>query len=178
MTHAADDAAFEALYAAHYEDLLRYALRRVAQPADAADVVAETWTVAWRRRAGLPPADEQRLWLFGVARKVLANQRRGRLRQQRLADKLRDELAKRTSHSPVDHPVTSALQSLSRDDQDLLAMQTWEGLSADEMATVLRCSSGTARVRLHRARARLRVALIAHGYPDETAMPSMAEETR
>lgn len=80
---------FEALYSAHYDALLRYALRRVADPADAADVVAETWTVAWRRRTQLPGGDADRLWLFGVARRVLANQRRGQLRRSQLTDRLR-----------------------------------------------------------------------------------------
>ena len=78
-----DDGAFEELYAAQYGDLLRYALRRVQEPADAADVVAETWVIAWRRRGDLPPNSERRLWLFGVARRVLANQRRGQLRRSR-----------------------------------------------------------------------------------------------
>jgi RNA polymerase sigma factor (sigma-70 family) len=173
--------AFELLYHAHYADLLRYTLRRVDQPADAADVLAETWIVAWRRRHELPKGGEQRLWLFGVARKVLANQRRGRVRHQRLADKLRSELSDRPGWQPDDHPVTRALHSLSPADQDLLAMQAWEGLSAEEMAAVLGCKAGAARVRLHRARGRLREALISQGFSqelDDEAMPSMAKEIR
>lgn len=177
MRAAADDNGFERLYAAHYEDLLRYALRRVANPADAADVVAETWAVAWRRRDRMPGHDEQRLWLFGVARKVLANQRRGRLRQHRLADKLRGELAeRRLEPDPGEHPVLIAMRTLAPADQDLLAMQAWEGLSSEEMAALLGCRPAAVRVRLHRARQRLRTALVAHGYPDRT--PILAEETR
>lgn len=153
------DGGFEALYAAHYDDLYRFALRRVTEPADAADVIAETWVVAWRRRAELPPGAEQRLWLFGVARRVLANHRRGELRRSRLADRLRDEVARTAPTVDPDTPVLRGLARLSPADRDLLAMQAWEELTAGEIAVVLGCSSATVRVRLHRARARLRSVL-------------------
>ena len=177
-----EDTGFEALYAAHYDDLLRYALRRVEQAADAADVVGETWTVAWRRRDSLPPLEQQRLWLFGVARRVLANQRRGRFRQNRLADKLREELVETWRPTPsAEGPVTDALRSLSSRDRDVLALSAWEGLRADEIAIVVGCSPAAARVRLHRARGRLRTALAAWGYPEDHTKPAalrVAEENR
>ncbi|HEY3140934.1 MAG TPA: sigma factor, partial [Acidimicrobiales bacterium] len=75
---------FEELYRAQVRSLLAYALRRVDHPEQAADVVAETMLVAWRRLDQVPPGDEARLWLFGVARRVLANQRRGSARRDRL----------------------------------------------------------------------------------------------
>lgn len=68
---------FRRVYLEHFEPLLAYALRRVAHPEDAADVVAETFLVAWRRRHDIPADDEARLWLYGVARRVLANHHRG-----------------------------------------------------------------------------------------------------
>ena len=55
----------------------RYALRRVDAPEDAADVVAETFLVAWRRFGEVPVDDGARLWLYATARQVIANQRRG-----------------------------------------------------------------------------------------------------
>jgi RNA polymerase sigma-70 factor (ECF subfamily) len=175
-----DDSAFEALFEAHYDDLLRYALRRVEQPADAADVVGETWTVAWRRRQNLPPLEEHRLWLFGVARRVLANQRRGRLRQSRLATKLREEIVEEWQPEPsADGPVTEALRALAPHDRDVLALSAWEGLRAEEIANVVGCSPAAARVRLHRARRRLRAALAARGYPEDHPKPAtlrVAEE--
>lgn len=108
-----DNGDFEATYAAQYDALLRYALRRVTDPADAADVVAETWTVAWRRRAELPGGNENRLWLFGVARRVLTNQRRGQQRRSQLTDRMRSELRTTSLPSPVpESPVSSALARL------------------------------------------------------------------
>src|SRR5262249_27147731 len=82
------------LYADHGRDVLAYALRRSASPEDAADAVAETFLVAWRRLADLPVGDEAPLWLYGVARRVLANQRRGERRRVRLAEQLRAELSR------------------------------------------------------------------------------------
>jgi RNA polymerase sigma factor (sigma-70 family) len=154
--------AFGALYAAHYDDLLRYALRRVEQPADAADVVAETWAVAWRRRHDLPPAHELRLWLFGTARRVLANHRRGRLRQSQLADKLKQALDLRTASENVQGPddrVRQALSRLPERDREVLFLSAWEDLPPEDIARVLGCTAASARVRLHRARSRFKAAL-------------------
>src|SRR5262249_25660963 len=79
---------FEALYAAHGRAILGSALRRVSRPADAADVVAEPFLVAWRRLDDVPPGAEARPWLSGVARRTLANHRRGERRRQRLGQRL------------------------------------------------------------------------------------------
>jgi RNA polymerase sigma factor (sigma-70 family) len=80
-----DDAAFRELFDAHLADVWRYARRRCATSADADDVAGETFAVAWRRRAALPPGEgDARLWLLGTARRVLANQRRSQNRQHRL----------------------------------------------------------------------------------------------
>lgn len=91
MTEAVNEGedSFRSLFAGHSRALLGYALRRVSEPADAADVVAETFLVAWRRLDDVPTGSDARLWLFGTARRVLANQRRGALRRSRLADRLR-----------------------------------------------------------------------------------------
>lgn len=163
---------FEALYRAHFDDLLSYAIRRVREPSDAADIVAETMTVAWRRRADLPPNDEQRLWLFGVARNILANQRRREVRRSQLAKRLRDELEhhQQQNEPADDSPVLAALRRLSIKDQDLLGLHAWEGLRPEEIAVVLGCTPVAARVRLHRARQRLRNAL---DTPEgDTALPA------
>jgi DNA-directed RNA polymerase specialized sigma24 family protein len=66
------EARFEGLYAAHGRAVLAYAARRTPDAQDAADIVADTFLVAWRRLDEVPAAQEARLWLYGVARKVLA----------------------------------------------------------------------------------------------------------
>ena len=76
------------VYERYAADIAAYALRRSAA-ADAADVVADTFLVAWRRRGDIPAEPKTLPWLYGVARRVLANQRRSRNRRTRLHDRLR-----------------------------------------------------------------------------------------
>jgi RNA polymerase sigma-70 factor (ECF subfamily) len=148
-----DDAAFEELYNATNDDLLRYFLRRVQQPADAADLLADVFVVAWRHRE--QAHDDARLWLFGVARKVLAGYRRGKHAQNALADRLRQQVVEQYEPSLDDLHVRELLARLSRSDRELIELVLYDQLTAAELATVLDKNPGTVRVRLHRARQRL-----------------------
>lgn len=158
---------FTAVYAAAYKPLLGYALRRCDTPEDAADVVAETFAIAWRRAADIPAGDQARLWLYGVAHRVLANQRRGARRNTIKAAALRAELAAGTTPRPAPEPdgpaVADVFRALPDRDRELLALVAWEGLSNPEIATVLGCSRNAVSIRLHRARKRFARALRAAG---------------
>ena len=152
---------FENLYRSCYQDLLGYALRRVDQPQDAADVVADTFLVAWRRLEEIP-ADRARPWLFGVARHVMANRHRTDRRQAGLAERLRRHLSQATVLPPdVPASLGAAFATLPDGDREVLRLVAWEGLSADDLAVTLDCSVNAARIRLHRARKRLADALTA-----------------
>jgi RNA polymerase sigma factor (sigma-70 family) len=157
---------FEALYAAHHPHVFGYVMRRCERPDDAADAIAETFLVAWRRLDDAPSGEQLRLWLYGVARRVLANQRRGERRRVALADRLRSDLAVHSLTSPASDAATNnvdrlraALSTLSPNDRELLTLEAWEELSSQQIAKVLACSSAAARTRLHRARRRLQRAL-------------------
>lgn len=154
---------FRKLYAEHRGEILAYALRRVADPEDAADVLAETFLVAWRRLDDLPPQGQARFWLIGVARRALSNQRRGENRRSKLVERLRTELAVDLGRMRVESPdggdVLAALATLDPADEELLRLNAWEGLEPSEAARVLGISSVAARSRLHRARRRLRLVL-------------------
>ncbi|GAA4934992.1 RNA polymerase sigma factor [Actinoplanes utahensis] len=152
---------FRHVYASNFPALLAYASRRVDQHADASDVVAETFLVAWRRSGDLPPDDEIRLWLYGVARRVLANHHRGGTRRERLGERLRQRITAVVSRDPASEvpqrlAVRAALARLDEPDRELIMLTTWEGLQPREAADVLGISAGAARTRLSRARARLR----------------------
>jgi RNA polymerase sigma factor (sigma-70 family) len=151
---------FEEIYAAQYSDILAYVRRRTDSPDDAADALAETFTIAWRRVADIPSGGGARLWLYGVARRVLANGRRAQSRRGELVERLGAQLALWTESAGTasdDHldDVREALRRLADDDREVLCLAIWEGLSSEEIATVLGCSSGAVRLRLHRARKRL-----------------------
>jgi RNA polymerase sigma factor (sigma-70 family) len=152
---------FSALFERTHVALLGYAVRRVADPADAADVVAETFLVAWRRLEDVPVGEQARPWLFGVARRVLANHYRGERRRVALADRLRDSLHEAVPPPEVREPtaVERALDRLPDDDRELLRLLAWEELAREEIAVAMGLTRGAVRVRLHRARTKLKQAM-------------------
>jgi RNA polymerase sigma-70 factor (ECF subfamily) len=151
---------FSRLYREQGWAILAYALRRVEDREDAADVVAETFLIAWRRLAEVPAGTEARLWLYAVARRTIANLHRSERRRTRLggrlAESLRTELATQPTRDGEAAEALRAVGELGDEDRELLLLVAWEGLSPSEAAKVLSISSLAARSRLHRARRRLR----------------------
>jgi RNA polymerase sigma-70 factor (ECF subfamily) len=149
------DDAFDALVRASYDDLLRFAVRRVGSD-DAADVLSDVFLIAWRRWTELPDRVD-RLWLFGVAGNVIANQRRGELRRRRLALRLVTEAPRAVvaPHTGRSDALRAALATLPPAEREALMLTEWDGFDAGEAARVAGCSRATFRVRLHRARRRL-----------------------
>jgi RNA polymerase sigma factor (sigma-70 family) len=153
-------AQFAALFNAHFDSLLAYTRRRTPQLADAEDAVAETYVVAWRRFAELPAdTQEQRLWLFGVAYRVIANQRRAAGRRFQLTDRLKAALLSPSRPPAALAAVTDVLATLGDGDQEILRLAAWEGLSHGEIGQVLGITPNAAAIRLHRARRRLENAM-------------------
>jgi RNA polymerase sigma-70 factor (ECF subfamily) len=154
---------FEAAYRELYAPICGYVLRRVREPEDAAEAIAETFATLWRRFDNCPRGDELRPWLFGVARRVVANQRRGERRRTALGERLVANIDRASAHAngAVDDTtaLTRAFASLSDSDRELLSLVAWEGLTRDELAVTLGTSRAVVRLRLHRARKRLRDAL-------------------
>ncbi|TDE01045.1 RNA polymerase sigma factor [Jiangella asiatica] len=157
---------FEAMFTSHSSAVLAYALRRVEVAEDAADIIAETFLVAWRRIDDVPAGDEARLWLFGVARRVCANHSRGGHRRTVLADRLRGHLATQVQETEIEVEVDDdvarvreAMRRLDDGDRELLEMTSWEGLTPSELGAVLAVPASTVRSRLQRARARFRTQL-------------------
>lgn len=153
----------ELLYEAHASAVFAYARRR-ASWADADEVVSETFLVAWRRLDQVPC--QERAWLIGVARKVLANRTRSEARQRRVRQRLVIAGPVDDSTEVADGRVQSALAHLSDTDRDALTMLAWDGLSPAEIGTALGCSRAAAYVRIHRARRRF-AALLAATTPPE-----------
>lgn len=169
---SAREAQLEAAYLANAADLLSYFGRRVSIPADAADLLSETFSVAWRRSDRMPTEPEQsRMWLFGVARRVLANAARSAVRHSDLADKLRGYLealpAERADDQVLD--VRSALEAIPVEQSELVRLVLWDGFTLPEAATILGISESTARGRYQRARTGLSILL--HEYQLEGNAP-------
>lgn len=159
-------AEFTRAYEESYLDVLRFVRRRVGDDG-ADDVVADVFTVAWRRWASAPA--DLRPWLFGIAHKVLAQDRRTRRRRIELQLRVAREPMPSGDETPLSVDAALDLQAawaqLSDRDREAIALVAWDGLTGAQAAKVLGCTRSTFAVRLSRARRRLRAGLEANGAP-------------
>jgi RNA polymerase sigma-70 factor (ECF subfamily) len=169
-----DEQRFERLYAEHFRAIAGY-LKARTDSESAVDAVSRTFEIAWRRLSDVP--EEPRGWLFGVARRVLADQRRAAGRQDTLIERIAGTLAESSEDSGealvLREIVLSALRELAPLQREALLLVAWDGLSHREAAAALGCSSGALAVRLHRARKQLRAVMShqAHQQADGSAGP-------
>jgi RNA polymerase sigma factor (sigma-70 family) len=151
-----DQERFEDLYRRNVRHLLAYVLTRTTTER-AHDVVSSTFLVAWRRLDELPA--DVLPWLIGVARRVVADQRRSEARQRALGKRLADSAA--ASQAAVDDEALSfvlrgsirdALAQMRPEDREILTLVAWHGFNTDQLAVALGSSKALASLRLHRAR--------------------------
>jgi len=145
---------FEKLFQRLAPEVHHYLRRRVDAEAD--DLLAEVFVVAWRRRLDLPEESLRKAWLYGVARRlILANARSAARSSATVAAVTQQGHVSSTSDEERESTVHRALASLTAVDRDLITLTVWEGLPVAEAAFSLGMRPGAARVRLHRARKRL-----------------------
>jgi RNA polymerase sigma factor (sigma-70 family) len=154
-------AGFEQLFRNTRTDLLAYIMRRSQNAEDAADLLAETYLIAWQKLDAIPTGERARLWLFGVARNLLLKGASRRRSRHALVERLAAELrSAHPPHAPVEDERSSALlaalAALPERDREILMLTAWEGLTPKEIAAVVGVRANIVRVRLHRARTRLR----------------------
>lgn len=154
-------AGFEQLFRDTRTDLLAYVMRRSQSAEDAADVLAETYLIAWQKLDAIPSGERARLWLFGVARNLLLKGASRHRSRHALVERLAGEL--RRAHpppAPVEDERSSALHvalgALPERDREILMLTAWEGLTPKQIAVVVGIPVNLVRVRLHRARTRLK----------------------
>ena len=166
---------FAALFDRHAPVIHRYAARRVGATA-ADDLVADTFLAAFRKRRRYDLSHpDARPWLYGIATNLVGQHRRDELRQYRIrqaaipdldlpghAERVAADVTARSTRALLN----AALAGLPDGDRDVLVLIAWEQLTYDEAARALEIPVGTVRSRLHRARARLREALVAGGSSD------------
>lgn len=177
-----DDAkyrAFDELYESTFDQILAYCRRRCLRVEDAQDAAAETYLTAWRKIEDALEAESPRAWLYRIAFRVTANQRRGRDRYRRLVDRL-TQLPHRTvvdsaedafmTTAPAD-AVYAALATLPPMEQELIRLSALEGFSHIEIATIVGLSTAGVTTRLYRARQQLRTRLETENLRDISARP-------
>ncbi|HEY0185963.1 MAG TPA: sigma-70 family RNA polymerase sigma factor [Cellulomonas sp.] len=162
-----DADALEAVYRAHVRDVELFVARRVRDPFVVADLTADVFVRAvesadgYRPEAGRPVA-----WLLGIARHVIAAHHRAVRRADEATRRidgraLVDADAYERLHEQIDAATRARrlyddLAALPDGLRDVLELVVVDDLPLTEVAEVLGISPGAARVRLHRARLRLR----------------------
>lgn len=183
-----DKTTFEVQFKAHVRHVVRYTERRLVGNDAVWDVVAETFTIAWQHSEKAPASsDEVVPWLYAIAANVIRNTQRAHLRRNDaarrswlLADAGREGNDETDARLDAQRVLSPALAQLSDDDQEVLRLVAWEDLNLAQVAVALGVSSGAAKVRLHRARRRLRELLSTQPPglsslsqpPDELSLPA------
>lgn len=156
---------FEALYEENRQHLLAYCARRVSS-SEAADACSETFLVAWRRLEDVPEPPDTLPYLYGIAAKVISNQKRGLRRRTRLNSKLRSlGIAPSVNPSTIvirddeAREVEDAVRRLQPKDREIVMLYAWEDLSRETIADMLGMSKAAVDQRIHRSYKRLARAL-------------------
>ena len=162
FTSAGDQRAFEALVRRHQGSVFNFCLRLLGQPEDAADVVQDTFVQLYSHLGRLDVAEPLAPWLFRVARNrcidVLRRRRTIGLDddepEEPIADEpLPDEVAERAD---LQHLLAEAIQHLPPTYAEVVALRYAADRTFGEIAVIIGCDEGAARVRFHRAKALLR----------------------
>jgi RNA polymerase sigma-70 factor (ECF subfamily) len=159
------EARFEGVFS-HLGAVAAYARRRGSRDADA--LAAEVMTVAWRRLADVP-TDDPRPWLYAAARNLV-------LAEYRRAGRATDQPYESEATTPglevgeLDPALAASLHSLSHLDREALLLVAWEDLTPAQAAKALGINATAFRVRLLRARRRLRALLDVGG--EDTPLPA------
>jgi RNA polymerase sigma-70 factor (ECF subfamily) len=161
-----DEHAFGELFDRHSRTVYNYCFRRTADWSAAEDLTSLVFLETWRRRTQVRLTSDSLLpWLYGVATNVLHNHRRSMRRHRAVLDRVRalpvapNDVAAASARLEAEHQMRQVLDSiktLSKSDQEVLALCVWEGLGYAEAAEALGIPVGTVRSRLARARKRLR----------------------
>jgi RNA polymerase sigma factor (sigma-70 family) len=176
----ADPECFTAVYDAYFKQIHGYVAARLGSSA-ADDLAAETFLVAFRKRAAFDSARGQvRAWLFGIATNLVARHRRDEARRYAALSRVpllpqpgqdpghEDRILAKVSAQRLAGRLTAALRGLAAGDRDVLLLAAVAQLSYQEIAAALDIPAGTVASRLSRARARVREALGASSEMEDT----------
>jgi RNA polymerase sigma factor (sigma-70 family) len=182
--------AFERLFEESFSSIHRFIARRVGTPL-ADDLAAETFAIAFRRRATFVAGrGSPRSWLYGIAMNLIRNHWRTEQHLLFLDARLRVEAEyrenpmlsdERLSAALAASHIANALAALNREQREVILLHAWAELSHDEIAVALDIAPGTVRSRLSRARASMAEQLGGFDFDlwlfDEAPRPSVQQRT-
>lgn len=157
MAAPAAESRFDSLYRAHADAIRSYCLRRLGAN-DASDAAADVFVVVWRRLDACPDGDEARLWIYGIARNVVANRRRAGARSTALINRAAAVapsadpgpelvIVRRSEYQELD----AALERLPIRYREALVLAEWDGLDRESIARLEGVSRAAIDKRISRA---------------------------
>jgi RNA polymerase sigma-70 factor, ECF subfamily len=153
---------FEALFRAHYAEIVRYLAVRLGSREDALDLASEVFAEAWRRVPGLQWRGRPvRAWLYRVAGNMAADELKRRARTDAL--RARDDDVAVVDDADTRLALAVALRSLAPEHQLVVHLRLVEGLPFAEVAHVMNRSVAACQMLMLRAARSLRAALQAEG---------------
>jgi RNA polymerase sigma-70 factor (ECF subfamily) len=166
LISAHDGEAFARLFDRHARRVYNHCFRRTADWALAEDLTSIVFLESWRRRSAVRLSGESVLpWLLAVANNAIRNAERSRRRYRRLLNKLprvadvgteETEIARRLDDERAMGEILTLVADLRPEEQDVLSLCDWSGLTIAEAATALGIPAGTVKSRLSRGRERIR----------------------
>jgi len=171
---AGNEAAIETLIREYEAGVFRLALSVVGDQADAREITQETFIAAWRALPSYQERKSFKAWLYMIA----LNMSRSHLRKRKFLEKLKNtatalfrlESQKQASpeeaviHNENEAAIWCELNKLNERHRIVIILRYFQELSIAEISEILDVNEGTIHSRLHNARERLRIALVAlHG---------------
>jgi len=159
---------FEAAVIEHKDRVHNYARGILKDPEDAKDVAQECLIRLWRHREAIEPGAGCRSWLLRSAHNLCIDRIRRRsthleaVRDKDAADPsdVRPGPERLTASVEVGQRLEQALLDLEHRDRAIVLLREVEGLAYEEIALLLDLKMGTLKATLHRAREKLRHALV------------------
>ncbi len=143
------DRSLETLFAEHFDAIFQFAARRIGNPEEAKDIAAETFAAATLKRC--PRGVAPRCWLYGIARRKLADAYRKRRRHEPLDPNLADR-----GNFAEAVALRRSIEALPQNQRDAFLLQALEELSVEEIAQIMGRSRTSVKALLQRAKDTLR----------------------
>jgi RNA polymerase sigma-70 factor (ECF subfamily) len=168
-----DIVAFEALFRAYYEKLLRFSLGYIGSLEAAEDLVQDVFARIWEQRAGWEVRESMAAYLYGSVRNRCLDYVRHRLVERRWAERVvatnaysGDELQlvpesadAALEQDELDRAIRVAVQRLPERCRQTFLLSREHGLTYQEIAVVMGVSVPTVKIQIGRALRSLRTSL-------------------
>lgn len=167
-----DGDAFGRMFDRHRGRVFRHAYRLCGERHDAEDVMSAAFLELWRRRDKVRLVEGSVLpWLLVTTTNLARNSKRSVFRYRRLLNSLprTEDVSHVTGESvfldAMEGDVANALRTLNALDMQLVSLVVFEDYTLAAAAAVLNLTPGAAKTRMHRARQRMKKAIVREGKP-------------